>query len=98
MEFMAIEVLEGVAHTYRHDLESFFYVFLWVCIRHGHATNTSSMTPKTSRLQDWYTETYGKIARVKESDMGRKRFNELLDEFPPNLMVSKGYIANDSGV
>jgi hypothetical protein len=27
MEFMAIEVLEGRAHTYRHDLESFFYVF-----------------------------------------------------------------------
>jgi serine/threonine protein kinase len=24
MEFMAIEVLEGKAHTYRHDLESFF--------------------------------------------------------------------------
>ncbi|KAI9763725.1 MAG: hypothetical protein M1840_009122 [Geoglossum simile] len=28
MEFMAIEVLECGAHTYRHDLESFFYVFL----------------------------------------------------------------------
>jgi hypothetical protein len=35
MEFMAIEVLEGRAHTYRHDLESFFYVFLWVIIRYG---------------------------------------------------------------
>ncbi len=32
MEFMAIEVLKGTAHTYRHDLESFFYVFLWVII------------------------------------------------------------------
>jgi serine/threonine protein kinase len=28
MEFMAIEVLEGRAHTYRHDLEPFTYVFL----------------------------------------------------------------------
>ena len=27
MEFMAIEVLEGHTHTYRHDRESFFYVF-----------------------------------------------------------------------
>jgi serine/threonine protein kinase len=35
MEFMAIEVLEGRAHTYRHDLESFFYVFLWLIIRYG---------------------------------------------------------------
>jgi serine/threonine protein kinase len=25
MEFMAIDVLRGVEHTYRHDLESFFY-------------------------------------------------------------------------
>ena len=24
MEFMAIELLKGTAHTYRHDLESFF--------------------------------------------------------------------------
>ncbi|KAL2041152.1 hypothetical protein N7G274_006096 [Stereocaulon virgatum] len=28
MEFMAIEVLQGVDHTYRHDLESFFYVLI----------------------------------------------------------------------
>ncbi|OAF59713.1 hypothetical protein VC83_03925 [Pseudogymnoascus destructans] len=26
MQFMAIEVLQGKGHTYRHDLESFFYV------------------------------------------------------------------------
>jgi len=35
MEFMAIEFLDGVSHTYRHDLESFFYVFLWTCICYG---------------------------------------------------------------
>ena len=28
MEFIAIEVLRGKTHTYRHDLESYFYVFL----------------------------------------------------------------------
>lgn len=33
MEFMAIEVLQRIAHTYRHDLESFFYVLLWICAR-----------------------------------------------------------------
>jgi serine/threonine protein kinase len=33
MEFMAIQVLQRVAHTYRHDLESFFYVLLWICAR-----------------------------------------------------------------
>jgi len=35
MEFMAIEVLLGISHTYRHDLESFFYVLLWQCGRRG---------------------------------------------------------------
>lgn len=43
LEYMAIEILEGavrketagIDHTYRHDLESFFYVFLALCIRHG---------------------------------------------------------------
>jgi hypothetical protein len=33
---MAIEVLQGKGHTYRHDLESFFYVLIWMCIRYGH--------------------------------------------------------------
>jgi serine/threonine protein kinase len=28
VEFMAIDVLLGVEHTYRHDLESFFYILL----------------------------------------------------------------------
>lgn len=36
MQFMAIEVLQGKGHTYRHDLKSFFYVFIWMCIRYGH--------------------------------------------------------------
>jgi serine/threonine protein kinase len=49
MEFMAIEVLEGRAYTYRHDLKSFFYVFLWVIIRYGQETDKN--LPKTSRLR-----------------------------------------------
>ena len=32
VEFMAIQVLQKAAHTYRQDLESFFYV-LWICAR-----------------------------------------------------------------
>ncbi|XP_044714508.1 kinase [Hirsutella rhossiliensis] len=30
MQFMAVEVLRKADHTYRHDLESFFYVLLWI--------------------------------------------------------------------
>jgi serine/threonine protein kinase len=49
MEFMAIEVLEGVAHTYRQDLESFFYVFLWVIVRYGQEGVAG--LPRTNRFQ-----------------------------------------------
>ena len=33
MEFMSIEALRKVDHTYRHDLESIFYVLFWICAR-----------------------------------------------------------------
>jgi serine/threonine protein kinase len=36
LQFMAIEVLEGKEHTYRHDLESFFHILIWMCIRYGY--------------------------------------------------------------
>jgi hypothetical protein len=47
MEFMAIEVLKDKAHTYRYNLELFFYVFLWIIIRERDKT-----LPKTSHLRD----------------------------------------------
>jgi hypothetical protein len=81
MEFMAIEVLEGTAHTYRHDLESFFYVFLWVIIRYGQETDRS--LPKTSRLRGWYKGTYDQIANTKRELMDKKAFKEIMAEFPP---------------
>ncbi|PHH85520.1 hypothetical protein CDD83_298 [Cordyceps sp. RAO-2017] len=33
MQFMAVEVLRKADHTYRHDLESFFYVLIWMCLQ-----------------------------------------------------------------
>ncbi|KAL0631072.1 hypothetical protein Q9L58_010069 [Maublancomyces gigas] len=49
-EFMAIEVLNGDAltHTYRHDIESFFYVFVWICV-YGHWWHNNRETP----LRHW---------------------------------------------
>ena len=31
MEFTAVDMLCGVEHTYKHILESFFYILLWMC-------------------------------------------------------------------
>lgn len=70
----------GKGHTYRHDLESFFYVFIWMCIRYGHngehdgeesaapssKPNKRRVRPmKFSILQDWYTGDYRQTANTK---------------------------------
>ncbi|KAL9098225.1 MAG: hypothetical protein Q9163_006079 [Psora crenata] len=80
MEFMAIEVLEGAAHTYRHDLESFFYVFLWVIIRYGQGVKRD--LPMNSRLRRWYTGTYADIADNKFAAMDKRQFGKITSEFP----------------
>lgn len=88
MEFMAIEVLLGVSHTYRHDLEAFFYVLLWLCSRRGWAL-TDTKPKHRSILSHWYTGTYGDIARGKRGDMIKKGLEDLLQQFPPSFEVVK---------
>lgn len=84
MQFMAIGVLRKVAHTYRHDLESFFYVLLWISARRAWDRFGSWFEgrPKQSMLTDWYTGSYKQIAQRKEYAVGVTGFEELLDEFP----------------
>jgi serine/threonine protein kinase len=103
MQFMAIEVLQGEGHTYRHDLEPFFYVFVWMCIRYGYedvdlegTAAPSSSKPdktrirpmKTSRLRGWYSGTYTEIARNKLGDM--VGFEDVTAEFALSFIVLKG--------
>ena len=83
MEFMAIEVLLGIDHTYRHDLESFFYVLIWLCARRGwDFCGNPKGRPTDSRLKKWYTGTFDEIADAKEHDMGVGGFEKILMEFP----------------
>ena len=80
MQFMAIGVLKGEPHTYRHDLESIFYVFLWTIILYPQRTDPKLPTPR--RLQRWYEGTYQDIADNKK---GHMTDNDILDEFPPRF-------------
>jgi hypothetical protein len=83
MEFMAIEVLQGISHTYRHDLEAFFYVLLWLCARRGWALPGASKRPTAKHaLSHWYTGTYNDIARNKRGDMDKNGLEVILGEFP----------------
>lgn len=49
--FMAVGILGGDDHAYRHGLVPLFYVFLWMAICHDGAT--SHHVPQTSRLHSW---------------------------------------------
>ncbi|EDN11221.1 predicted protein [Histoplasma mississippiense (nom. inval.)] len=85
MEFMAIEVLLNIDHTYRHDLESFFYVLIWQCARHGWGKDNH---PNDSKLRAWYTGNYEDIANAKLGHMSKAEnmgFGFILREFPPKL-------------
>jgi len=85
MEFLAIQVLQRVAHTYRHDLESFFYVLLWICARRAWEREflcSAVDRPRESMLSEWYTGSFKEIARRKEYAMGVNGFEQLLDELP----------------
>ncbi|EAS34035.2 uncharacterized protein CIMG_05059 [Coccidioides immitis RS] len=85
MEFMAIEVLLNVDHTYRHDLESFFYVLIWQCACHGWRKSKQGLEqPKNSLLKRWYTGSYEEIATYKRGNMEAGGFERILmKEFPP---------------
>lgn len=71
--FMAIGILSGQRHTYRHDLESLFYVFLWIAIANkrlcDEANETLNMLPKTSRLWNWCSMDFGGVGKFKAADI-----------------------------
>ncbi|KAH8586006.1 hypothetical protein B0O99DRAFT_529559 [Bisporella sp. PMI_857] len=90
------------SHTYRHDLESFFYVFTGMCIRYGYedvgetsgsrrstAKKTRMRPISTSRLRGWYTGTYAEIARNKLRDMDKNGFEDIVAEFAPQFENQK---------
>lgn len=88
MEFMAIEVLQRVAHTYRHDLESFFYVLLWICARCTWEKEYQCKfrdRPTGSILMWWYSGSFKEIAERKEHAMSINGFKVLLGEFPQSF-------------
>jgi hypothetical protein len=85
MEFMPIDVLRKIDHTYRHDLESFLYVLLWMCARRAWEREFQCKLrdrPKESMLNKWYMGSYKDIAQSKEYAMGISGFEQLLEEFP----------------
>jgi hypothetical protein len=85
MEFMAIDVLRGVEHTYRHDQESFFYVLLWICARRAWEREfhcSLKHRPKRNIMRKWYGTNFEDIADAKRGSMHADGFEDILEEFP----------------
>lgn len=92
MQFMAIEVLQGVDHTYRHDLESFFYVLLWMCARCSWANGfggDEEYPPWESLFWKWEIGSFRSIADAKEGHMMMNGLERIMGEFPDIFSVVK---------
>lgn len=87
MQFMAVQVLQGVDHTYRHDLESFFYVLLWMCARQSWH-NGFALLEKRARLSllcKWSMGSFKDISAAKQLHMYGDGLDRILAEFPEDL-------------
>ncbi|KAI1159506.1 serine/threonine-protein kinase Sgk2 [Nemania serpens] len=84
MQFMAVEVLRKTDHTCRHDLESFFYVLLWMCARQSWRNGFArgEKPPRESILRRWEIGSFKDIARTKAGDMTVDGLEGIMTEFP----------------
>jgi serine/threonine protein kinase len=87
MQFMAVEVLRTADHTYRHDLESFFYVLLWLCARQAWHSGFAGgrKPPKESLLRKWEIGSFKDIASAKMGHMTVNSMEDIMAEFPDAL-------------
>jgi serine/threonine protein kinase len=93
--FMAIDISrpydDHILHTYRHDLESFFYVFLYL------AVCRNKRLPKSSRLTRWMDakKDWAEVGRMKREDMSDNRnFATIVGEFQPSFKgLGLGHLA-----
>lgn len=74
-------------HTYRHDLESLFYTFLFlaICPRPVPPGENQLQLPPTSILQQWTLDRPIEQARRKINDMHATQFSRITAEFTPEF-------------
>ena len=102
--FIAIAILQGsVIHRYRHDLESFLYVLLWVSCYPVAGTRSSTQAvplddirqqerwPPDDPLCSWSYESEEIVASLKIANIvnDEEFFEELLERFRPGFDAFK---------
>lgn len=68
--FMAIGVLYGEKHSFRHDLESFFWVLFWICIHYNGPNEKSRVIPKFEKWNYMDTEELAVLKKGVVCDEG----------------------------
>ena len=85
--FMAIDVLRGVEHSYRHDLESFFYVLLWMCARRAWEIEFQCITRDLPRKSILGRVVWERCCRCRSREAREyahtDRFQYILNGFAP---------------
>ncbi|KAI1370748.1 hypothetical protein F4677DRAFT_464937 [Hypoxylon crocopeplum] len=79
--FMAIGVLRGDQHSFKHDLESFFWVLFWICI-HYDGPGNDKVVPKFDK---WNYADMDELARLKLGTVSDEEFfiETLAQNFTP---------------
>jgi serine/threonine protein kinase len=85
--FMAMGVLLGKEHTYRHDLESLFYCFLWIAI----SGQGKAWPREGSKLWEWLKGGFEECALRKGGDMEPEGLERTLDEFATEFIPHKAF-------
>lgn len=68
--FMAIGALDGELHSFMHDLQSFFWVLLWICIHYNSGGNGIALTRYDRRNY----ERDNKLFLLKKKALSMTRF------------------------
>ncbi|KAJ7248584.1 hypothetical protein B0H12DRAFT_716381 [Mycena haematopus] len=92
LPFMAIDILvegdELHQHEPHHDLESFLYVLIWVCVHYAGPSNAErqNFDINHSKLKPWvHGESYVTIGKAKAASMMVDKYwkTDVLDNFAP---------------
>jgi hypothetical protein len=89
--FMAIGVLYREKHSFRHDLESFFWVLFWICVHYNGPGQKSIVVP---RFDKWNFVDMQELAELKKGTVSHEGdFNKTLDEnFTPYYQPLKPWV------
>ncbi|KID81451.1 serine/threonine-protein kinase Sgk2 [Metarhizium guizhouense ARSEF 977] len=68
--FMAIGALLGDQHSFMHDIESFFWVFFWICI---HYSGPNERARVVARFDNWNYADVEELAELKSGLVGNER-------------------------